>query len=334
MPAGSLTGSDWPELFKYFELMSAELSLTQQQMLDDVLNGLSQQQKMLPSKYFYDERGSELFEEITQLEEYYPTRTETRILEEHIEEISRAIGEQSVIVELGSGNSTKTRLLLDHMSDISAYVPVEISEEYLMKTVRSLKEEYPDLPIKSVCADYTKPFQIPPIEKPFEYYVIFYPGSTIGNFRPESAQKFLKTISKLLVPGGGMLIGVDLKKERDILEAAYNDEKGVTAEFNLNMLVRLNRELNADFNIDNFEHLAFYNEEKGRIEMHLKSETKQVVHLNGEAIYFEKGETIHTENSYKYSLSEFESLVSRWFKVEKVWTDKDDLFSMQYLVKR
>ncbi len=312
----------------------AELNAPQRQMFEEVVEGLRRPQKMIPSKFFYDERGSELFEEITLLDEYYPTRTETRILEDHIEEIAEAVGEQSVIVELGSGNSTKTRLLLDHMSDISAYVPVEISEEYLMKTVRSLKDEYPDLSIKPVCADYTKPFRIPPIAKTFEYYVIFYPGSTIGNFRPERAQQFLKTISRLLVPGGGMLIGVDLKKGRDTLEAAYNDAKGVTAQFNLNMLLRLNRELNADFRIDNFEHLAFYNEEKGRIEMHLKSNTGQEVHLNGEAIHFEEGETIHTENSYKYSLDEFRALVNDWFKVERVWTDEDDLFSMQYLVKR
>jgi len=312
----------------------AELNAPQRQMFEEVVEGLRRPQKMIPSKFFYDERGSELFEEITRLDEYYPTRTETRILEDHIEEIAEVVGEQSVIVELGSGNSTKTRLLLDHMSDISAYVPVEISEEYLMKTVRSLKDEYPDLSIKPVCADYTKPFRIPPIAKTFEYYVIFYPGSTIGNFRPERAQQFLKTISRLLVPGGGMLIGVDLKKGRDTLEAAYNDAKGVTAQFNLNMLLRLNRELNADFRIDNFEHLAFYNEEKGRIEMHLKSNTRQEVHLNGEAIHFEEGETIHTENSYKYSLNEFRALVNDWFKVERVWTDEDDLFSMQYLVKR
>jgi len=312
----------------------AELNAPQRQMFEEVVEGLRCPQKMIPSKFFYDERGSELFEEITLLDEYYPTRTETRILEDHIEEIAEAVGEQSVIVELGSGNSTKTRLLLDHMSDISAYVPVEISEEYLMKTVRSLKDEYPDLSIKPVCADYTKPFRIPPIAKTFEYYVIFYPGSTIGNFRPERAQQFLKTISRLLVPGGGMLIGVDLKKSRETLEAAYNDAKGVTAQFNLNMLLRLNRELNADFRIDNFEHLAFYNEEKGRIEMHLKSKTGQEVHLNGEAIHFEEGETIHTENSYKYSLDEFRALVNDWFKVERVWTDEDDLFSMQYLVKR
>lgn len=311
-----------------------ELEEPHRQMFEEVIEGLRRPQKMISSKFFYDKRGSELFEEITRLDEYYPTRTEIRILEEHIDEIADAVREKSVIVELGSGNSTKTRLLLDHMSEISAYVPVDISEEFLMSTVRSLENEYPDLSIKPVCADYTKSFQIPPIVEPFEYYVFFYPGSTIGNFRPKRAQQFLETISEQLVPGGGMLIGVDLKKDREILEAAYNDAKGVTAEFNLNMLVRMNRELNADFQIDNFEHLAFYNDEKGRIEMHLKSKEQQEVRLNGEVIQLKEGETIHTENSYKYSLSEFRELVHEWYEVEKVWTDENDLFSMQYLVKK
>ncbi len=311
-----------------------ELSASRHRMFEEVIEGLRRSQKMIPSKFFYDERGSELFEEITRLEEYYPTRTEARILQEHIGEIARAVGEQSILVELGSGNSIKTRLLLDHMPDITAYVPVDISEEYLLKTVRSLKNEYPKLTIKPVCADYTKPFQIPPIAKPFEYYVIFYPGSTIGNFRPEKAQQFLDIISKLLAPGGGLLIGVDLKKDNQILEAAYNDSRGVTAEFNKNMLVRINRELNADIDIDAFRHLAFYDEKEGRIEMHLLSDTEQEIHINGEIIHFDKGESIHTENSYKYSLEEFEKLVSEWFEVVKAWTDENDLFSIQYLVKR
>lgn len=314
--------------------MSAEWSRAQHQMLQEVLEGLRQPPKRIPSKFFYDERGSELFEQITGLQEYYPTRIERQILEQHIDEIARVVGERSVIVELGSGNSTKTRLLLDHLPDISAYVPVEISEDYLMKTVQSLKEEYPVLTIKPVCADYTKTFHIPPIDESFEYYVIFYPGSTIGNFRPKRAQEFLRTISHLLIPGGGLLIGVDRKKDKKTLEAAYNDRKGITAAFNKNVLVRLNRELNADFDIDQFGHKAFYNEKEGRIEMHLVSKAKQQIRLDGTAITLEKGETIHTENSYKYSLKGFEELVDRWFRVEKVWTDEDDLFSLQYLVKR
>lgn len=298
------------------------------------MEGLRQPQKMIPSKFFYDERGSELFEKITGLDEYYPTRTEKKILKKNIDAITDRIGSDSVLVELGSGSSTKTRLLLDHLPDLAAYVPVDISQDYLLETVRSLKQEYPDLIIKPVCADYTKPFGIPDIGRPFDYYVLFYPGSTIGNFRPERAQQFLETISRLLVPGGGLLIGVDLKKDPSLLEAAYNDTEGVTAEFNKNMLSRLNRELDADFDIEQFKHRAFYNEAEGRIEMHLVSLCDQSARLNGEIVRFEKGETIHTENSYKYSLDEFAALVSDWFEVEKVWTDEEGLFSLQYLVKK
>ena len=314
--------------------MSHELSKAQNPMLQEVLEGLQKPQKSIPSKYFYDKRGSELFEQITELEEYYPTRIEKQIMEDHIDAISRAIGRESVIIELGSGSSTKTRLLLDHLADVSAYVPVEISENHLLETVRSLKEEYPDLTIKPVCADYTKPFRVPPIEQSFEYYLIFYPGSTIGNFRPRRAQRFLETVSSLLVEGGGLLIGVDLKKDPEIIERAYNDSKGVTAAFNKNMLVRMNRELDADFEVDKFSHRAFYNEQEGRIEMHLVSLQDQMVRVAGEPIKFEEGETIHTENSYKYSLDEFAELVKEWFSVEKVWSDQNDYFSLQYLVKK
>lgn len=314
--------------------MSDNLSSVQREMLEEVIEGLGMAQKMLPSKYFYDERGSELFEEITSLEEYYPTRTEKKIMQDHINEISSYIGEKSVIVELGSGSSKKTRMLLDHIPEISAYVPVDISEEYLRKVVNNLREEYPGLLIKPVCADYTKPFDIPSIEVPFEYYVVFYPGSTIGNFRPERARSFLSSISQFMVPGGGLLIGVDLKKDVQILEDAYNDAKGVTAAFNKNMLTRLNRELGANFNTEKFEHEAIYNSQKGRIEMHLISEADQHVQLNGESIQIDKGESIHTENSYKYSLAEFKELVADWFGVKKVWTDDEKLFSLQYLVKK
>jgi len=314
--------------------MDAKQNLSQKQMLDEVLSGLCRPQKSLPSKYFYDERGSELFEKITELDEYYLTRTEKKILQDNIDEIEKYIGEKSVIVELGSGSSNKTRFLLDHLPGLVAYVPVDISEEYLMKTVRSLKEEYPDLLIKPVCSDYTKPFYIPRIKKPFDYYVVFYPGSTIGNFRPAKAQEFLGYIAKLMIPGGGMLIGVDLKKDQNILEAAYNDKKGITAAFNKNMLVRLNRELDTDFDPDKFKHEAFFNQFKGRIEMHLVSEEKQEVHVGNETVMFEIGETIHTENSYKFSLEEFAYLVKDWFRVEKVWMDDNRLYSLQYLVKK
>jgi len=303
-------------------------------MLQEVLNGLQKRQKALSSKFFYDERGSELFEEITHQAEYYPTRTERKILTSNITEIAAVIGSESVIIEPGSGSSKKTRLLLDEIPKLAAYVPVEISQEYLARMVKELRSEYPGLLVKPVCADYTKPFELPEIDTPFEYYVVFYPGSTIGNFRPETAQTFLQMLAEFMVPGGGLLIGVDLKKDPELLEAAYNDKKGVTAAFNKNMLVRLNRELNADFEVDQFAHHAFYNQAKGRIEMHLVSQSEQRVRIGDESISFKKGETIHTENSYKYSLQDFEALVSEWFSVDQVWTDDDDLFSLQYLVKK
>lgn len=252
----------------------------------------------------------------------------------NITEIAAVIGSESVIIEPGSGSSKKTRLLLDEIPKLAAYVPVEISQEYLARMVKELRSEYPGLLVKPVCADYTKPFELPEIDTPFEYYVVFYPGSTIGNFRPETAQSFLQMLAEFMVPGGGLLIGVDLKKDPELLEAAYNDKKGVTAAFNKNMLVRLNRELNANFEVDQFVHHAFYNQEKGRIEMHLVSQSEQRVRIGDESISFKKGETIHTENSYKYSLQDFEALVSEWFSVDQVWTDDDDLFSLQYLVKK
>ena len=286
-------------------------------MLEEVLEGLRGPQKSLPSEYFYDERGSRLFEQITRLKEYYPTRTEKAIMQQYMPEIAECIAGDSVLVELGSGSSKKIRLLLNHLTNIAAYVPVEISGKYLAEVVRTLKQDYPNLLIKPVCADYTKPFQFPPIQNPHTYYILFYPGSTIGNFRPCQAQQFLETISRILNPGGGMIIGVDLKKNKKIMEAAYNDKKGITAAFNKNILWHLNRELNADFNPVNFQHKAFYNQEEGRVEMHLISEKKHEVSVAGQTFFFEKGESIHTENSYKYTLDEFEKLVQPWFQLKK-----------------
>jgi dimethylhistidine N-methyltransferase len=303
-------------------------------MMDEVLAGLQKPQKSLPSKLFYDERGSRLFEQITTLPEYYPTRTEYKIIREHINKIAEEIGPDSVIIEPGSGSCEKVRLLLDNLSDVKAYVPVDISQQYLANVVRELRADYPALRVKPVCADYTRPFSLPEIDQPFEYYVVFYPGSTIGNFQPDEAQNFLEMLSEFMVPGGGLLIGVDLKKDKRILEAAYNDSAGITAAFNKNMLERLNRELNADFALEKFEHRAFYNEKKGRVEMHLASLAGQTIHIGGEAIHFNQQETIHTENSYKYSPEDFKSLVNDWFEVKNMWTDDNNLFSLQYLVKR
>lgn len=302
-------------------------------MRDEVISGLKKSQKQLPSKFFYDERGSELFEQITHLEEYYLTRAETEILQENIGDIAECIGSEAMLVELGSGSSKKTRLLLNQLADLSAYVPVDISEEFLLKVVNQLRMDYPKVSIIPVFADYTSHFELPDLDGEYEQQVVFFPGSTIGNFEPGNARSFLKTLASLTDDDSGMLIGVDLKKDRKILEAAYNDEKGVTAQFNKNMLVRLNRELNTDFNIDLFAHRAFYNEGKGRMEMHLVSQIDQQVELDGEQFHFEEGESIHTENSYKYSLEDFKELVQDWYDVEKVWTDEKDYFSLQYLTK-
>lgn len=333
MPAGNLTEFDWPEPFDLL-FMQETMQNAPQEMMQEAFAGLKKVQKTLPSKFFYDERGSQLFEKITKLDEYYLTRTEYQIMHDHISEIASAVGPESVIIEPGSGSSKKVRLLLDNLPDITGYIPVEISQEYLSQVVKELRKEYPNLLIKPVCADYTQPFQLPRLYKPFEYYIVFYPGSTIGNFRPEEAQQFLQMLSGFMVPGGGLLIGVDMKKDKAILEAAYNDSKGITAAFNKNMLVRLNRELGADFDVDWFTHEAIYNEGKGRIEMHLVSDQEQAVHIGDEVFYFEEGETIHTENSYKYSPGDFKALVSDWFEVKKVWTDDEELFSLQYLVKK
>lgn len=303
-------------------------------MHQEVLQGLRSAQKSLPSKYFYDERGSRLFEQITQLEEYYPTRTEIGIMRANMPDIIRMLGSDVVLVELGSGSSSKTRLLLDHLPCIVAYVPVEISEDFLVSVVEQLRIEYPNLTVNPVCTDYTRPFELPEINTPFSRTVIFYPGSTIGNFRPEQARRFLGTVYQTLSPGGGMLIGVDLKKDTTILEAAYNDRQGITAAFNKNIFRHINRELDAGFNLENYRHNAFYHEQKGRIEMHLVAEKEHKVSVAGETFLFEKGESIHTENSYKYSLNEFKELVSPWFSVENVWTDSNNYFSVQYLRKQ
>lgn len=314
--------------------MNNQPAVTSSTMQEEVLQGLRRAQKSLPSKYFYDERGSQLFEQITKLEEYYPTRTEISIMRDNMPDIIRMIGSDVVLVELGSGSSYKTRLLLDHLPCITAYVPVEISQDFLAGVVNQLGTEYPDLTIKPLCTDYTQPFEIPTLDSKFSRILMYYPGSTIGNFRPKQARRFLGTLSQTLNTGGGMLIGVDLKKDREILEAAYNDRKGITAAFNKNILRHINRQLDTGFDLENYRHNAFYNQQEGRIEMHLVVEEEHEVSVAGETFLFEEGESIHTENSYKYTRDEFKELVRPWFSVEKVWTDANNFFSVQYLKKR
>lgn len=298
----------------------------------DVLAGLAHPQKTLPCKYFYDARGSALFERICDLDEYYPTRTELAILEAHSAEMAQRLGRRCLLVEYGSGSSRKTRLLLDRLREPAAYIPIDISRAALDVSARALSEAYPHLEVLPVCADYTGPIEVPEPAKPAARRGVFFPGSTIGNFTPPEAQRFLGRMARVAGPGGGVLIGVDLRKERTVLEAAYDDALGVTAAFNKNLLARINRELGADFDLDAFGHRAHWNASAGRVEMHLVSELAQSVCVAGQRIHFAPGETIHTENSYKYELGQFAALAAQaGLAVHRVWTDPDARFSVQYL---
>lgn len=300
-------------------------------VLYEVLDGLGKQQKKLPCKLFYDRRGSALFDQICGLAEYYPTRTEISIMENNIARICDTVGESCLLIELGSGSSTKIRLLLQNLETPSGYVPIDISEEHLMESAKTLAGDYPALRIMPVYADYTQPFTLPDFDFPYSRKVVYYPGSTIGNFPPEAASRFLSRTAGWAGKGSGLLIGVDLVKDVKTLEDAYNDRKGVTAEFNLNILRRLNREIGSDFKLGNWKHRAFYNTAENRIEMHLVSLAHQRVRVNGTAFRFGRHETILTEYSYKYTPEGFRELVSDSYRVDRVWTDKDKKFSVQYL---
>lgn len=298
-----------------------------------VLTSLSRSQKVIPSKFLYDARGSKLFEKICELDEYYPTRTEIAIMREHVGEMAEALGSRVRLVEYGSGSSLKTRILLSRLDDVASYVPVDISGEHLAESANELAKEFPSIPVQPVCADYTKEFELPEPPRPVQRTVVYYPGSTIGNFRRGEAREFLRRIAELVGPDGGLLIGVDLKKDVDVLKAAYDDSQGVTAEFNKNLLRRMNRELDATFDLDTFEHSVRWNDERGCIESHLRSTKYQSVYVAGELFVFEEGETIHTEDSHKYSLDGFAALVEEaGLNVDTVWTDERSYFSVQYCV--
>lgn len=299
--------------------------------LDDVLEGLAQSQKKLSSKYFYDERGSQLFDEICELPEYYPTRTETSLLEAHAAEFAELIGANASVVEFGSGSSTKIRILLDALETPAAYIPVDISRDHLLESAKSLADAYPDLPVVPIAADYTQPFELPEIAGGAAR-IGFFPGSTIGNFTRAAAVDFLRAAATDLGTDNGLLIGVDLRKDAGILHAAYNDVAGVTAEFNLNVLRRVNEELDGDFDLDAFSHDARWVADKGRIEMHLVSARDQEVRIDGHRFEFVAGESIHTEDSHKYDVDEFHALAARaGWRAFRHWTDKDNLFSLHYL---
>jgi L-histidine Nalpha-methyltransferase len=303
-------------------------------ILNEMLEGLRRPQKFLPSKLFYDEKGSRLFEQICELEEYYLTRTETKIMEDNIKEISSLFSEETLLVELGSGSSKKIRLILDNIHGLAGYVPIDISSTQLYSSTKALKQDYPNLDIFPLVSDFTRAFELPKIAKPYNHIVVYYPGSTIGNFTPPEARTFLGKIAGICGMNGGLLIGVDLKKDKDILERAYNDKLGITAQFNLNMLKRINDEFGSDFDLNKFTHYAFYNEQEGRIEMRLISMEDQKVCLGNLPINFAKGENIITEYSYKYSLKKFEGLVSEVFHIKKIWNDKNDFFSVQYMTAK
>jgi dimethylhistidine N-methyltransferase len=301
--------------------------------LSDVVSGLSSNPRTLPCKYFYDAQGAALFQKICELPEYYVTRTEIDILDRHRADIASQLGPKIELIGLGTGAGTKTRILIEALEDPAVYIPVDISETQLRQSTALFRKIFPDLEILPVCADYLQSVVLPlPLREPARN-IVYFPGSTIGNFEPDEALQFLRRIANVCRGGGGLLIGVDLKKDRQVLEAAYNDSAGVTAEFNLNLLQRINSELGGDFDLDQWRHRAIYNSQPGRIEMHLISETDQSVHLNEHTFDFRRGENIITEFSYKYAQDEFANLAAKaGFTFSRMWTDETRLFGVFYFV--
>jgi len=298
-----------------------------------VLEGLAKPSKEIPCKFFYDERGSRLFEKICGLEEYYLMRTEESLLRKHSSEIVELMGAQIQLVEFGAGSLQKVRILLESMNKPAAIIPIDISRTHLIEAAASLAAEYPDIEVLPVCADFILPTALPESRKyPETKRIGFFPGSTIGNFTRQEAVSFLKTAADNLGPDGDFLLGVDLKKNETILHAAYNDSRGLTAAFNLNLLRRMNRELRADFDLSAWRHKAVYNDDRGRMEMYLVSLKKQSVGIMGHTFHFNKGETIHTENSYKYEIGEFHEIAEEaGFAPLRTWVDDNNLFSLHYL---
>lgn len=299
--------------------------------LAEVMAGLTSYPRTLPYKFFYDERGAQLFQKICELPEYYITRAELEILRQRGAAIGSHLGDRIQLIGLGTGAGTKTRLLLEKLREPVAYIPVDISKEQLSQSTALFNRLFPRLEIFPVCADYLQPFEMPaPLQKTARK-VVYFPGSTIGNFEPADASDFLQRIREMSGEGGGLLVGADLKKDREILERAYNDEQGVTAQFNLNLLRRANRELGADFDLDYWKHRALYNADAGRIEMNLMSERDQTVHVANREFRFAAGQKIITEFSCKYSRHEFIALAATaGFEFREIWTDDRQLFGVFY----
>ena len=296
----------------------------------EALRGLTRDEKTLPCKLFYDKRGSELFEAICELPEYYLTRTETGILRASMEEITAVLGPRVQLIEPGSGAGTKTRLLLVALEDPVSYVPIDISKEHLREVAVSIGREYPGLQVQAVCADFLQPIQVPAPARPPRSRVVFFPGSTIGNFHPDEARVFLGRMADLAGPDGGLLIGFDRRKDPDVLIAAYDDARGVTAEFNLNILRRLNADVGANFDLAQFQHVARWNEEESRIEIYLRSTVDQTVRIGAREVHFADGETIRTEDCHKYGPEGVADLTDR-FSLIRTWTDANERFGVQYL---
>jgi dimethylhistidine N-methyltransferase len=298
--------------------------------LAEVVAGLSSSPRTLPCKFFYDERGADLFQEICELPEYYITRTETELLRRYAPEISESIGANAALIGFGTGAGIKTRMLLEQLNNPIAYIPVDISKQRLIDSAVELSRAMPALEILPVCADYLQGLQLPtPLRKP-DHVAVYFPGSTIGNLEPAVAKEFLQRVCRLCGRNGGLIIGVDLQKDRDVFEAAYNDSAGVTAAFNLNLLARANRELGADFDLSHWRHRAVYNQDEGRIEMHLLSDGEQIVQVGGKEFRFGPGEKIITEFSYKHTLDGFTRLAASagFREASRVWTDPQKMFAI------
>ena len=301
--------------------------------LAEAIAGLSQAPRTLPSKFFYDEQGADLFLRICELPEYYVTRTETDILQRYAPEMAASIGANAELVGFGTGAGIKTRMLLEQLENPIAYVPVDISKQRLIESAEALQVQMPALEILPVCADYLQPLRLPEPSRPPEHVAVYFPGSTIGNLEPPTAEDFLQRICRLCGRSGGLIIGVDLQKPVELLQAAYNDRAGVTAAFNLNLLARANRELAADFDLAAWRHRAIYNRELHRIEMHLVARAAQRVHLGGRIFDFAPGEKIITEYSYKHTPAGFAALARKaGFKLSRQWTDAQHLFAVFHFV--
>jgi len=302
--------------------------------IEQIVDGLSGPKKTISPKYFYDEKGSKLFEDITRLPEYYLTTTELGIMRDNIEEIAALVGKQASLIEFGSGSSLKTRVLLERLDELAAYVPVDISEEHLLASAEKIRQQFPHIDVLPVVADFTRQFALPTPRVMPVRNIVYFPGSTIGNFEHAVAMELLHVMHHEAGDGGALLIGVDLQKDPEVIEAAYNDAAGVTAEFNLNVLEHLNRDYGANFDLDEFEHHANYDQDEGRVVIELVSQTDQVVEVGDRAFDIAGGEAILTEYSHKYTLDGFAAMAKEaGFVIEKIWTDDNRQFSVQFLTR-